>query len=151
MSSLIPSNGTQLQDKMKKFDGIEEALDVETSLVPKKESKMEIVPTTTSEQLKKDYDYTRGNLYSLIEKGQEAVDGILEVAQSSDQPRAYEVAGQMIKHVADVADKLADLHKKVNEIENPKGSSSDKQVTNNTMFVGSTAELAKFLKSKQDK
>ena len=112
---------------------------------------MEIVPATTQEQLKKDYDYTRANLYSLIEKGQEAVDGILEVAQSSDQPRAYEVAGQMIKHVGDVADKLADLHKKVNEIENPKGSSADKQVTNNTMFVGSTAELAKFLKSKQDK
>ena len=151
MSSLIPSNGTQLQDKMKQFDGIEEALDVETSLVPKKESKMEVVPTTTSDQLKKDYEYTRGNLYSLIEKGQEAVDGILEVAQSSDQPRAYEVAGQLIKHVGDVADKLADLHKKVNEIENPKGGSSDKQVTNNTMFVGSTAELAKFLKQKQDK
>ena len=151
MSLLIPNSGTQLQDKMKQFDGIEEALDVETSIVPKKEHKMEVVPTTTTEQLKKDYDYTRANLYSLIEKGQEAVDGILEVAQSSDQPRAYEVAGQMIKHVADVADKLADLHKKVNEIENPKGSSSDKQVTNNTMFVGSTAELAKFLKSKQDK
>ena len=134
-----------------KFDGSEEARDVDTSIVPKKEPKMEIVPATTQEQLKKDYDYTRANLYSLIEKGQEAVDGILEVAQSSDQPRAYEVAGQMIKHVGDVADKLADLHKKVNEIENPKGSSADKQVTNNTMFVGSTAELAKFLKSKQDK
>ncbi len=151
MSLLIPNSGTQLQDKMKQFDGIEEALDVETSIVPKKEHKMEVVPTTTTEQLKKDYDYTRANLYSLIEKGQEAVDGILEVAQSSDQPRAYEVAGQMIKHVGDVADKLADLHKKVNEIENPKGSSADKQVTNNTMFVGSTAELAKFLKQKQDK
>ena len=148
---LILNNGTQLQELMMKFDGIEEALDVETSIVPKKEPKMEIVPATTQEQLKKDYDYTRANLYSLIEKGQEAVDGILEVAQSSDQPRAYEVAGQMIKHVGDVADKLADLHKKVNEIENPKGSSADKQVTNNTMFVGSTAELAKFLKQKQDK
>ena len=148
---LILNNGTQLQELMMKFDGIEEALDVDTSIVPKKEPKMEIVPATTQEQLKKDYDYTRANLYSLIEKGQEAVDGILEVAQSSDQPRAYEVAGQMIKHVGDVADKLADLHKKVNEIENPKGSSSDKQVTNNTMFVGSTAELAKFLKQKQDK
>ena len=148
---LILNNGTQPQDKMKQFDGIEEALDVETSIVPKKEHKVEVVPTTTTEQLKKDYDYTRANLYSLIEKGQEAVDGILEVAQSSDQPRAYEVAGQMIKHVGDVADKLADLHKKVNEIENPKGSSADKQVTNNTMFVGSTAELAKFLKQKQDK
>ena len=151
MSLLILNNGTQLQDKMKKFDGIEEALDVETSIVPKKEHKVEIVPATTSEQLKKDYDYTRANLYSLIEKGQEAVDGILEVAQSCDQPRAYVVAGQMIIHVGDVADKLADLHKKVNEIENPKGSSADKQVTNNTMFVGSTAELAKFLKAKQDK
>jgi len=151
VSLLILSNGTQPQDKMKQFDGIEEALDVETSIVPKKEHKVEVVPTTTTEQLKKDYDYTRANLYSLIEKGQEAVDGILEVAQSSDQPRAYEVAGQMIKHVGDVADKLADLHKKVNEIENPKGSSADKQVTNNTMFVGSTAELAKFLKQKQDK
>ena len=151
MSLLILNNGTHLQDKMKQFDGIEEALDVETSLVPKKESKMEVVPTTTSDQLKKDYEYTRGNLYSLIEKGQEAVEGILEVAQSSDQPRAYEVAGQLIKHVADDADKLGDLHKKVNEIENPKGSSSEKQVTNNTMFVGSTAELAKFLKQKQDK
>ena len=148
---LILNNGTQLQELMMKFDGIEEALDVDTSIVPKKEPKMEIVPATTQEQLKKDYDYTRGNLYSRIEKGQEAVDGSLEVAQSSDQPRAYEVAGQLIKHVADVADKLGDLHKKVNEIENPKGSSSDKQVTNNTMFVGSTAELAKFLKQKQDK
>ena len=136
---------------MKQFDGIEEAMDVETSIVPKTEPKVEVVPASTSQQLKKDYEYTRGNLYSLIEKGQEAVDGILEVAQSSDQPRAYEVAGQLIKHVGDVADKLADLHKKVNEIENPKGSSSDKQVTNNTMFVGSTAELAKFLKQKQDK
>ena len=86
----------------------------------------------------------------MIEKGQEAVDGILELAQESDQPRAYEVAGQLIKHVGDVADKLADLHKKVNDIENPK-KSKNTEVTNNTMFVGSTAELAKFLKQKQDK
>ncbi|BCU95106.1 MAG: hypothetical protein CM15mV7_2180 [uncultured marine virus] len=82
----------------------------------------------------------------MVEKGQEAVDGILELAQESDQPRAFEVAGQLIKHVGDVADKLVDLQKKVNEIENPK---KDKQVntTNNTMFVGSTADLAKFLKN----
>ena len=135
---------------MKQFDGIEEALDVDTSIIPKKESKMEIVPASTSQQLKKDYEYTRGNLYSLIEKGQEAVDGILEVAQAGDQPRAYEVAGQLIKHVGDVADKLVDLQKKVNDIENP-NKSQQQPVTNNTMFVGSTAELAKFLKQKQDK
>ena len=134
----------------KTYDGIEEALDVETSIVPKTDGKMDIVPTSTKDQLKKDYEYTRGNLYSLIEKGQEAVDGILEVAQSSDQPRAYEVAGQLIKHVGDVADKLVDLQKKVNDIENPNKSQAQ-PVTNNTMFVGSTAELAKFLKQKQDK
>ena len=74
----------------------------------------------------------------------------MEVAQSSDQPRAYEVAGQLIKHVGDVADKLVDLQKKVTDIESPKGGTT-KEVTNNTMFVGSTAELAKFLKQKQDK
>ena len=142
---------------MSDFEAIENAMNVDTSIVEneggcvKRSDKALEVAQDTKKQLRKDYDYTRGNLYSLIEKGQEAVDGILELAQESDHPRAYEVAGQLIKHVGDVADKLADLHKKVNEIENPKGSSSDKQVTNNTMFVGSTAELAKFLKQKQDK
>jgi hypothetical protein len=143
--------GTQPQDKTKTFDGIEDALNVETTIVPAEEAPIAPVEATaTKDQLKKDYEYTRANLYSLIEKGQEAVDGILELAQESDQPRAYEVAGQLIKHIGDVADKLVDLQKKVNEIENPK---KEKQVntTNNTMFVGSTADLAKFLKSQQDK
>ena len=149
----MPSRETQPQESTSKFDGIEDALDIKSDIVPveKPEVVTPVDTASTKEQLKKDYEYTRGHLYSLVEKGQEAVDGILELAQESDQPRAYEVAGQLIKHVGDVADKLADLHKKVNEIENPKGSSSDKQVTNNTMFVGSTAELAKFLKQKQDK
>tara|TARA_B100001564_G_scaffold233093_1_gene197041 strand:+ start:710 stop:1123 length:414 start_codon:yes stop_codon:yes gene_type:complete len=137
---------------MSKFDGIEDALDVQSDIVPveKPEVVTPVDTTSTKEQLKKDYEYTRGHLYSLVEKGQEAVDGILELAQESDQPRAFEVAGQLIKHVGDVADKLVDLQKKVNEIENPK---KDKQVntTNNTMFVGSTADLAKFLKQERDK
>ena len=147
----MPSRETQSQDKTSKFDGIEEALDVQSDIVPVEKPKVEVVDTTsTKEQLKKDYEYTRGHLYSLVEKGQEAVDGILELAQESDQPRAFEVAGQLIKHVGDVADKLVDLQKKVNEIENPK---KEKQVntTNNTMFVGSTADLAKFLKQQRDK
>ena len=147
----MPSRETQSQDKTSKFDGIVEALDVQSDIVPVEKPKVEVVDTTsTKEQLKKDYEYTRGHLYSLVEKGQEAVDGILELAQESDQPRAFEVAGQLIKHVGDVADKLVDLQKKVNEIENPK---KDKQVntTNNTMFVGSTADLAKFLKQQRDK
>ena len=148
----MPSRETQSQDKTNKFDGIENALDVNSDIVTvyKPQVVTPVDTASTKEQLKKDYEYTRGHLYSLVEKGQEAVDGILELAQESDQPRAFEVAGQLIKHVGDVADKLVDLQKKVNEIENPK---KDKQVntTNNTMFVGSTADLAKFLKQQRDK
>ena len=97
------------------------------------------------DEVKKDYDYTRGNLYSLIEKGQEAINGIMEVAGETASPRAYEVAGQLIKSVADTTDKLADLHKKVKDIEedNPKKQST---VTNNALFVGSTSKLSKMLK-----
>ena len=100
---------------------------------------------TIVDEVKKDYDYTRGNLYSLIEKGQEAINGIMEVAGETASPRAYEVAGQLIKSVADTTDKLADLHKKVKDIEedNPKKQST---VTNNALFVGSTSELSKMLK-----
>ena len=93
----------------------------------------------------KDYDYTRGNLYSLIEKGQEAINGIMEVAGETASPRAYEVAGQLIKSVADTTDKLADLHKKIKDIEED-NSKTQGNVTNNALFVGSTAELQKMLK-----
>ena len=138
---------------MNNYDGIEDALQVETDIVTtdKAIEKSDVVeiPTATKDQLKKDYEYTRGHLYSLIEKGQEAVDGILELAQESEQPRAFEVAGQLIKHVGDVADKLVDLQKKVNEIENPK-KGKEVNTTNNTMFVGSTADLAKFLKQQKE-
>ena len=97
-------------------------------------------------EVQKDYEYTRGNLYSLIEKGQEAVNGILELAQESEMPRAYEVAGQLIKNVADAIDKLIDLQKKLKDIEeeSPKGPTN----VTNALFVGSTAELQKLLKSK---
>ena len=92
----------------------------------------------------KDYEYTRGELYSLIEQGQEAVQGALEVAQESGHPRAYEVAVAAMKHVADMTEKLQDLHKKMKDLdEEAKGP---KNVTNNAMFVGSTTELQKMLK-----
>ena len=144
---------TQPQEQTSKFAGIEDALDVKTEIMQTDTSIKKVEPSadiSDIQQLKKDYEYTRGNLYTLIDKGQEAVDGILELAQESDQPRAYEVAGQLIKHVGDVADKLVDLQKKVNEIENP-GKGKQTEVTNNTMFVGSTADLAKFLKQEKDK
>jgi len=99
----------------------------------------------TSDDIKKDYTYTRGNLYSIIEKGQEAINGILELAQESEMPRAYEVAGQLIKNVADATDKLMDLQKKLKDVEEEKQSRGPSTV-NNALFVGSTAELAKMLK-----
>ena len=93
----------------------------------------------------KDYEYTRGQLYSLIEKGQEAINGIMEVAGESASPRAYEVAGQLIKSVADSTDKLMDLQKKLKEVEEDIQKTTN-NVTNNSLFVGSTAELSKLLK-----
>ena len=99
----------------------------------------------TKNDVEKDYDYTRGNLYSIIEKGQEAIDGILELAQETEQPRAYEVAGQLIKSVSDATDKLMDLQKKLKDV-NEEDKKSPTSVTNNALFVGSTADLAKLIK-----
>jgi hypothetical protein len=95
--------------------------------------------------LKKDYEYTRANLYSLIEKGQEAINGILELAGESDSPRAYEVAGQLIKSVGDVSDKLMDLQKKLKDVEETSVKTTN-TVNNTALFVGSTSELSKILK-----
>ena len=99
----------------------------------------------TKNDISKDYEYTRGNLYSIIEKGQEAIDGILELAQESEQPRAYEVAGQLIKSVSDATDKLMDLQKKLKDVNEEDIRKSPTNVTN-ALFVGSTAELAKMIK-----
>ena len=100
----------------------------------------------TKNDIEKDYEYTRGNLYSIIEKGQEAINGILELAQDSEMPRAYEVAGQLIKSVSDATDKLMDLQKKVKDV-NEDSPQKGPNTVNNALFVGSTAELAKLLKN----
>ena len=97
------------------------------------------------DDIEKDYEYTRGNLYSIIEQGQEAINGILELAQESEMPRAYEVAGQLIKSVADATDKLMDLQKKLKDV-NEEQESKGPTTVNNALFVGSTAELQKLLK-----
>lgn len=135
----------------KKFDKLNEAFDVSGEIVEvdtstqSKEEKLEQYSSIVND-IKKDYDYTRGNLYSIIEKGQEAINGILELAQESEMPRAYEVAGQLIKNVADATDKLMDLQKKLKDIEEDRQIKSPTNVTN-ALFVGSTAELAKLLKN----
>ncbi len=140
---------------MSKFDSINESLDIEVVDQAKdviKESKKELKKLEREKPDSiRDYEYTRGNLYSLIEKGQEALDSILEVAQEGQQPRAYEVVSQLLKNVADTTDKLIDLQLKTKELnaEDKKGPST----VNNALFVGSTAELQKLLKGgiNQDK
>ena len=115
---------------------------VESTEIVKEQKRKEQIQKLTDD-VSKDYDYTRGNLYSLIEKGQEAINGIMEVAGETASPRAYEVAGQLIKHVGDVADKLMALQKDKKSV---KEESAKKVVTNNALFVGSTADLQKMLK-----
>ena len=132
----------------KKFDQLDDAFNVATEVVT------ETLPTKverkkpdrlTKDDIEKDYEYTRGNLYSIIEKGQEAINGILELAQESEMPRAYEVAGQLIKSVSDATDKLMDLQKKLKDVEEEKVSKGPSNITN-ALFVGSTADLAKLIK-----
>ena len=122
-----------------------EIVDEDESLPSKKEAK---ALEKNKDDSTRDYEYTRGNLYSLIEKGQEALDSIMEVAQEGQQPRAFEVVSQLIKNVADTTDKLVDLQQKMKDLkaEDPKGPST----VNNALFVGSTAELQKLLKKQSD-
>ena len=132
----------------KKFDQLDDAFNVATEVVtealPAKVAKQK-PDRLTKDDIEKDYEYTRGNLYSIIEKGQEAINGILELAQESEMPRAYEVAGQLIKSVSDATDKLMDLQKKLKDVEEEKVAKGPSNVTN-ALFVGSTADLAKLIK-----
>jgi uncharacterized protein YaaN involved in tellurite resistance len=133
----------------KKFDNLNDTFNVTGEIVSNDlETSVEKIEKISNsvDDIKKDYDYTRGNLYSLIEKGQEAINGILELAQESEMPRAYEVAGQLIKNVADATDKLMDLQKKLKDIEEDRVVKGPTNVTN-ALFVGSTAELSKLLKN----
>ena len=134
---------------MKNFDSIEEALNVDTEVVETNiEPRKNQLEKTDKNDSSKDYEYSRAQLYSLVEKGQEAVNGILELAQESDSARAYEVAATTIKAVADTTDKLIDLQQKMKDLE----QDPDKGPTNvtNALFVGSTAELSKLIKNQKN-
>lgn len=126
------------------YDSLDEALNTSSDIVETSKSEIE-VSNPKDGDVRKDYEYTRANLYSLIEKGQEAINGIMELAGEGASPRAYEVAGQLIKSVADTTDKLIDLQKKVKEVEEDTVKTTN-NVTNNAVFVGSTSELQKMLK-----
>lgn len=126
-----------------KFSKIEQSLDIETTIVPISKDSVDIKSIDNSNDPQKDYEYSRSQLYRLVDKGHEAIDGILEIAQESGHPRAFEVAGQLIKSVGDVTDKLIDLQKKMRDLDAPqKGPTT----VNNSLFVGSTAELSKLIK-----
>ena len=134
---------------MSSYDPIDEALNTssievsdtpENGCVRRKDELRDV-----SQEIQKDYEYTRSNLYSLIEKGQESLNGIMELAGESASPRAYEVAGQIIKSVADTTDKLMELQKKVKEVDEDNQKTTN-NVTNNAVFVGSTSDLSKMLK-----
>ena len=103
-------------------------------------------PSDDLDDVDADYKYQRDNFYNLIEKGQDAIQGILNVAKESDHPRGYEVAGNLIKQVAEVTEKLGDLQEKMKKLKEVPNS-APKNVTN-ALFVGSTAELQKMLKGK---
>jgi len=136
-----------------KFNDLDKTFNVDSEIVTEdiqpKVKKIEKVRSSVDD-IKKDYEYTRGNLYSIIEKGQEAINGILELAQETETPRAYEVAGQLIKSVSDATDKLMELQKKLKDVEQEKDNKNPTTV-NNALFVGSTAELQKLLKQDRSK
>lgn len=129
------------------YDNLDSALNIESKIVEIEQVKENLnITSVKTDDIKKDYEYTRANLYSLIEKGQEAINGIMELAGEGGSARAYEVAGQLIKSVGDVTDKLIDLQKKLKEVEED-GAKTTTNVTNNAaVFVGSTSELSKLLK-----
>ena len=125
---------------------LDELLEITETLPAKKETKVIIPRPKDSEDVSADYKYSRENFYNLVERGQDAIDGILELAKKSEHPRTYEVAGQLIKNVGEVTEKLLDLQdkmKKLKEVPN----NAPKNVTN-ALYVGSTAELQKMLKKK---
>ena len=119
---------------------LDDILEISTDI--KKESAVVKLPNNV-EKMETDYNYTRENLYNLVERGQDAIDGILVLCKETEQPRAYEVAGQLIKTVGETAEKLLDVQKKLKELEKEDGNV---RTQHNHLYVGSTSELQKFLK-----
>ena len=134
------------------FESLDEVFNVTSEVMAREVETPKEAPKKVDSlvnEIRKDYEYSRGNYYSIIEKGQEAINSILELAQESESPRAYEVVSQLIKNVADATDKLMELQQKLKDIEEIKQASGPTNVTN-ALFVGSTAELSKLLKAQKE-
>jgi hypothetical protein len=132
----------------KSFESLDETFDITpTEVVPKAIKKVRpIIEIDKDGDRDKDYTYARSQLYNIVEKMSEAVSESMEVAMEQQHPRSFEVAFAGAKHAADIVEKLADLHKKMNDLEKDDPAPQATQNVQNNMFVGSTAELMKMLK-----
>ena len=140
---------------MSTFDSLNDTFDVSAEIVkveeeptvkPIKRNKKPLIISDKGEDKEKDYQYARAQLYDIVEKMQETLNGAMEVAAQSDHPRAFEVAFQGAKHTADTVEKLQDLHKKMYDVENQEEKAQVNQTQNNIYMSGSTADLIKMLK-----
>ena len=140
---------------MSTFDSLNDTFDVSAEIVkveeeptakPIKRNKKPLIISDKGEDKEKDYQYARAQIYDIVEKMQESLNGAMEVAQQSDHPRAYEVVFQGAKHTADAVEKLQDLHKKMTDVENQEEKAAVNQTQNNIFMSGSTADLIKMLK-----
>ena len=131
---------------MKKVeDKLNEILDITDKTILETESKPVIPRPNEQEDITSDYKYSRENLYNLVERGQDAIDGILTLAKETEHPRTYEVAGQLIKNVGEVTEKLLELQEKMKKLGEETKKAPNK--VENNLFVGSTAELQKLIKN----
>ena len=137
---MIKNIDEKINDALGLTNSIKEELLDPKPLVPR--------PDDTLDHTDADYKYSRENFYNLVERGQDAIDGILEVAKEGEHPRAYEVVGQLIKNVAEVTEKLADLQEKMKKLKEVPDN-APKNVTN-ALFIGSTKELQNLLKDKSN-
>lgn len=137
-----------MENTFNKLDNTFNITEVDIDISP---SSSEFIIQSDKDDITTDYEYTRNKYYQILERGNEALNSALEVAQNTDHPRAYEVVGQLLKHNADIVDKLLDLQKKLRELNNENNIKNSTTITNNSLFVGSTAELQKLLKSQKNK
>ena len=139
---------TKLDDKVNEILGIEAVKPTLESIIKVENAPVPRIKDSNKPDIDSDYEYSRENYYDLIEKGQQAIEGILEIAKEGQHPRAYEVAGQLIASVAGTVDKLQDLQKKLKELKDlPKTASPQ---IKNALFIGSTKELQQMLKSNEN-
>lgn len=137
-----------MENTFNKLDNTFNITEVDIDISP---SSSEFIIKSDKDDIITDYEYTRSKYYQILERGNEALNSALEVAQNTDHPRAYEVVGQLLKHNADIVDKLLDLQKKLKELNTENNIKNSTNITNNSLFVGSTAELQKLLKSQKNK